>query len=560
MFKQKPQIYMEYSISRTSISSQFIQIRLKLTCKQNEFMKLQLAAWRPGRYELANYAQKIRSFSVSHQKTQVAWSKASKDLWTFQASSQGVYWIDYEFYCNQLDAGGCWSDDTMLYLNFTNFAFDIIGRSDEPIQVNLDLPSNYTIATSLEGVNTISAPCYQVLIDSPVLCSPNLKQYCYQIDESNFKLWIYGEIHFDISELLIQFENFTKLQIADFGEFPSKDYHFIFILLPFPHYHGVEHAHSTVITFGPAEDLKDPVHLDRLMGVSSHEFYHFWNVCRIRPKELLPYDLSKEVLLDTGLVLEGVTTYMGDLYLLKSGYYAQKAYLTVLTKLIQRESDNLGWQNQSIVESSLDLWLDGYRPGIPDKKTNIYNRGALISFCLDVLLLEIGSSLSKVMREMWERFGKQRLGYQLQDFIAIIMAHSDSDVEVEQFIQNFVFGRNDLLPVFTETCRKLGFEVLASEDGDTLLHKLGIRTDSQQVVTQIHPTSEAYQHIMLGDVIVVGESQMDLTLNSNNSISVAVIRKSKKLIFDIPVKNEVYFLKLTILSKEVTALNMRWSR
>lgn len=131
---------------------------------------------------------------------------------------------------------------------------------------------------------------------------------------------------------LDQFNAFSSKLIHDFGEFPEPEYHFIFQLLPYPHYHGVEHRRGTVITFGPAVNLADPAQMEELLGVSCHELYHAWNVCRIRPKELLPYDFSKEAYTKAGLLLEGVTTYMGDLYLLKSGVYDLPPISNILKK------------------------------------------------------------------------------------------------------------------------------------------------------------------------------------------------------------------------------------
>ena len=132
---------MHYSISRKSFTSQYIQIQLEIACLEKEKIYLQLPAWRPGRYELANYAQKIRAFRVTRNETEIPWKKSSKDLWVFTASESGQYFIQYEFYCNQMDAGGCWSDDQQLYLNFSNFIFELAQRKNEEISVSIELPN-----------------------------------------------------------------------------------------------------------------------------------------------------------------------------------------------------------------------------------------------------------------------------------------------------------------------------------------------------------------------------------------------------------------------------------
>src|SRR5690606_32518120 len=256
-------------------------------------------------------------------------TKATKDLWLFIPQQAGTYTIEYDYYASQMDAGGSWSDDEQLYLNFINFIFQVKGREEEAIKVQLDLPLNYQIATALPltGAFVLEAKNFQHLVDSPLIASPTIKHHQYQIDHCTFHLWFQGNLYFDTEELKSYFIKFTEKQIAAFGDFPTNNYHFLFQLLNYKHYHGVEHQFSTVITWGPAQELGTTAAMDQLIGISSHELYHFWNVCRIRPKELLPYDFAKEAYIDSGVVAEGVTTYMGDLFLFKSGYLSLDAYL-----------------------------------------------------------------------------------------------------------------------------------------------------------------------------------------------------------------------------------------
>lgn len=495
--------HMELVICRNSIASQFIDIKLNLNCKTKEHVRLQLPTWRPGRYELANYSQKIRSFSVYNGNEVIEWKKSTKDCWEFEANSAGCYTVSYEYYCNQMDAGGSWSDDQQIYLNFSNFSFELMGRETEHIWLSIEIPQNYAVATALtaRGRNRWEADNFQHLMDSPLLATENLQHTGYSIKETDFHLWFSGEIHFDIDYVADIFKKFTERQIEDFGDFPARNYYFIFQLLPYKHYHGVEHAFSTVITFGPANSLSEKSQVNELVGVSSHELYHFWNVCRIRPKELIPYDLSKEVYLDCGLVMEGVTSYFGDIYLLRSGYFKLEEYLQILTTQIQKEFDSFGWKNQSIVEASFDLWLDGYKPGIPHKKVSIYNRGALISLCLDLMLFDHGSTLAIVMQQMWEMFGKSRIGYSLSDFEDLVNNAANGDKEVIGFLQQIVHDREDLLPYLERQLSSIGIALQKSPSTNLLLSDFGIRLNDAKEVISVHPDSEAYLIVMLKDTV-----------------------------------------------------------
>ncbi|MCH6201437.1 M61 family peptidase [Aquiflexum sp. LQ15W] len=539
---------MHYSIVRNSHTSQFIQIQLEISCHQMETICLQLPSWRPGRYELTNYAQKIRGFEVLAKGSEIAWKKTVKDLWEFTATESGQYFINYEFYCNQMDAGGSWSDDQQLYLNFSNFIFEVLKRKNEKISISIELPGDYKVATALKkiGINKWESVSFQHLMDSPLLASAELKHFSYSVNGSTFHIWIQGEIHFQIENLIAVFHSFSEKQIEDFGEFPAEDYHFIFLLLPYKHYHGVEHAYSSVITFGPAHALSEKSELDQLIGVSSHELYHFWNVCRIRPKGILPYDLSKEVYLKEGLVMEGVTTYMGDYYLLKSGYYKLEEYLLILQKQIQREFDGFGWQNQSIVESSFDLWLDGYKGGIPEKKVSIYNRGALLSLCMDLMLRKSGSSLAKVLKEMWEKFGKTQIGYAIGDFEKLVVSHAKEKESMTDFFWDFVWGKNDLLPYLKSLLANINIELLENFENNNLLHFFGIRKEESGIVTQLHPHADAYKILMKNDRILEDDSINTI----GHQVNLKIERLGRTITVVLPKSQKMYFPKFILHAKK----------
>ncbi|GGF51261.1 M61 family metallopeptidase [Echinicola rosea] len=543
---------MEYLIYRNNPANQFVQIELSFLCESDTNYFLQLPSWRPGRYEISNYAQKIKDFSVKHHTGHIQWQKCTKDLWTFRSNQAGRYSISYEFHASQMDAGGSWSDDEQLYLNFINCCFEVRNREEEPIHVQLILPEDFEVATALPkiGDNLYEAANYQHLVDSPFIASPSLTHYSYQVEGSNFHLWFQGEIHFDIPQLINQFEAFTQKQIATFGEFPASDYHFLFQLLPYRHYHGVEHQFSTVITFGPASSLEEKNEMDEFFGVSCHELYHFWNVCRIRPIALLPYDFSKEVYFDTGIVAEGVTTYMGDIFLLKSGYFDLETFLANMQNQFNREFGSFGWQNQSISASSWDLWLDGYKAGIPEKKVRIYNRGSLISTLLDLLLLDQGSSLHEVMKIMWHRFGKPNKGYTMQDFIQIVTELSGSDFNVTAFFEKYVKGTEDIFPLLCKQLETINISVKKMPHPQLLAANWGVQTFSDGTVLKIHPKSPAYQLLIQGDkVISINGQKFSQTMSlENEALQLQIHRFGRSLHRQLPPSTTNYYHEYLLIA------------
>ena len=543
-----------YRISCPNPASQFLQIELRFSCLANEKVQLQLPAWRAGRYQIANYAQNLRGFTASNSKGEsIPLTKTTKDRWELLAPDEPLIHITYEYWAGKMDAGSAWVDDQQVYVNLVNCCFELLGRSTEPIAVQLDLedyPHRAVTLTQTEA-STWMAENFQILADATVLAAKKVEQETYAIGNTRFHTWFHGEIHFDRSRFIDQFQAFSRRMIADFGSFPEEEYHFIFQLLPYPHYHGVEHRRGTVITFGPASSLAEEEAQEELLGISCHELYHAWNVCRIRPKEFLPYDFSKETYTQAGLVLEGVTTYFGDLYLMKSKVYDLPTYLRHLEKIVQREAAHYGWKNASIEESSIDLWLDGYVAGIPNRKVNIYSRGALLSLCLDVLLLQEGSSLAQVMNGMWENFGLPFKGYEVQDFEKQIAAGVRDPEKLTRFFDAFVRGKEDLYPVLEDCFSALGIEIKKTLSENTLLHRVGIQLNGQQVVQQIHPESKAYQHLMVHDQL--------LNLNSETTLwEVEVLRQGRKLKLSFEQEAGNYFPLLNLEMGAVTDLRTTW--
>jgi predicted metalloprotease with PDZ domain len=545
-----------YRIFCPNPASQFLQIELHFSCTPNEKVQLQLPAWRAGRYQIANYAQNLRGFTASNSKGEpIPFTKTTKDRWELIAPEDPFIHITYEYWAGKMDAGSAWVDDQQVYVNLVNCCFELLGRSTEPIAVQLDLedyPHRAVTLTQSEA-STWVAENYQILTDATVLAAKKLHRETYTVGSTQFHAWFNGDIHFDSTRFVRQLQAFTRRMMEDLGSFPEPEYQFIFQLLPYPHYHGVEHRRGTVITFGPDTSLQEAEALEELLGISCHELYHAWNVCRIRPKEFLPYDFSKETYTKAGLVLEGVTTYFGDLYLLKSGVYDLPTYLRHLEKIVQREADHHGWKNASIEESSIDLWLDGYVLGVPDRKVNIYSHGALICLCLDVQLLKEGSSLAQVMNGMWEDFGLPFNGYEVQDFEKGIADRFAEPKKITHFFDAFVRGREDLFPVLEDCLQELGILIRLVETEISVFNQIGIQVNAQQVIQKIHPESIAYKHLMANDLII------SITDNPKaTEWNLEVARQGRRVHLSVAKEAQNFYPQLRLEGGPSTALRNNW--
>ena len=483
----------QYRISCLNAQQRYIQFSATFPCPEDH-LSIHLASWRPGRYELGNFAKNIKGFRVfDEQNKAVSFEKSNKDTWQIPTKGTAFIRVEYAYYANELNAGSTYLDEQQLYINPVNcflFTDDAHGY-----ELTLDIPATWQIASSLKFENNrCEAADYDQLADSPFICSAQLEQASYEVNGSHFHVWFNNQSFIQWEKVLVDFEKFTRAQIEDFSEFPVKDFHFLIQTLPYAAYHGVEHLESTVITLGPNYDVFGTLYKE-LLGVSSHELYHVWNVKSIRPAEMQPYNFKEENYAVSGFVYEGVTTYLGDLYLLRSGVFSLEQYLVELSKQLQKHFDNPARFNYSVGDSSFDTWLDGYVPGAPGRKVSIYTEGCLLAFVTDMKLREASNhkyGIQEVMKRMYFDFAVKGIGYTWQDYQQTL--ENVSGISFQDFFEQFVFGTAPFESILVEACSFFGLDIKQVPSASYAEAKLGMKTvpkgaDAQ--IVSIYPGSPA---------------------------------------------------------------------
>ncbi|AKD02445.1 M61 family metallopeptidase [Pontibacter korlensis] len=496
-----------YHLSFQNPLSHFVDIKITIKDNQQQELYLQLPAWRPGRYELQHFAQKLRAVTATANGESIAIEKVTKDRWQVQTKGAKEIEVSYSFFARQMDAGGSWLDEEQLYLNPINCLMAIEGREHEPCQLQLQLPEEWQVACGLPETekHMLEAATFDELADSPFIASDTLKRETFEMGGYTFHIWLQGDCQLDWEKLKKDFAGFTKEQLEVFGDFPVKEYHYLNEILPYRYYHGVEHSHSTVITLGPGELLMTPSLYKEFVGVSSHELFHTWNIKKIRPKEMLPYNLTQENYFKTGYVAEGITTYYGDYMLARSGFFSAEAYFEELNTTLQRYFADYSRHNLSVADSSFDLWLDGYKPGTPDRKVSIYIKGALTALLLDLQLRKTTdnkANLDVVMRTLWEQFGKKDIGYTEKDYAQIVAEVAGQSFQ--PYFEKYINGTQDIEPALDEALRYVGCTLVQQQNSLIYESKYGFKlaSDGSANVTAIAPASPASELLSMDDELV----------------------------------------------------------
>ena len=510
----------QVSISFENAVSQFVQIEYTFLAKGHAVLHLQLPAWRPGRYELANFAQYIRNVKVSNDISKI--TSVTKDKWRIETKGAELITVTYEFYAARMDAGSSYLDENQLYINPIN-CIPYILEYDEEYTLGLNIPSDFEVACALPFQDQkLTAKNHFELADSPFIASRKLQKFTFEEQGTEFHVCINGNCEVDSLKLLHDFQRYTKEQIELFGEFPCRTYHYLIQVLDYVHYHGVEHAYSTVITLGPSTDVFEKRY-DDLLGISSHELFHTWNVCRIRPEEMVPYDLSKENYFETGYVAEGITTYYGDYMLARSGVFSETQFFDEFNIYLKRHFDNDGRHASSLAQSSNQLWLDGYKAGIPARKVSIYIKGALVCFLADVQIRKATNntkSLDDVLRLLWQKHGKTSIGYSSTHYKLYL--EQVSGVSFNDYFDKFIYGTVDLSDSLQESLDYLGCELKIEENPNTIEGVFGLKlskpSHGKHKVLVIAEDSPASQFMQMTDHVLkveLDDQTCTLTISRN---------------------------------------------
>jgi predicted metalloprotease with PDZ domain len=504
---------MKYVISYSNPHNHYIDIEFIAENINQDELTVHLPTWRPGRYELGNFAKNIQKWGVFDSKgTPLAFQKLTKDSWKIQTKNVSTLHIRYNYFSNDLTAGSTLLDENQLYMNPVNCCVYITERIDHPCVLQIHTPDTYRVAIGAEvestnGVHTCKFDNYHDLADSPYIASDSLQHNSYMCNGVEFHIWIQGECRPDWIKTLADFEKFTQAQFDAFNAFPNKAYHFLIHVAPQRAYHGVEHKTSTVILLGPGFSLMQGNTYEDLLGICSHELYHVWNVKTIRPIEMQPYDYTQENYSKLGYVCEGVTTYYGDYFLFTSGTFTENQYFKTFNERLQTHYDNFGRYNLSVADSSFDTWLDGYEKGVPNRKTSIYGEGCLMAFITDVFIRRNSAnkySLDDVMRYLYNEFALKGKGYSDIDYKNVVEKYAAASFDI--IFTNYINQARDYSELLHEAMDYIGCKLTRTKSSNSYENKLGIKiadANGTCKVLSVVPHSTADKAgVSIGDLIL----------------------------------------------------------
>ena len=451
-----------YRIAAHSVHAHLFDVRCTVVDPESAGQRFRLPAWSPGSYLIREFARHFVGVRAESGGQPVAIAKEAKDSWR-AAPCAGPLTVIAEVYAFDLSVRAAYLDATRGYFNGPSVFLWPDGRADGACTVDIVAPDAgvqgaWRVATTLPavavsaaGFGTYRADSYDALIDHPVEMS-DFAQATFDAAGARHDIVISGRHRADLGRLAGDLARICEWQCDLFGGAPGSrapfDRYLFQVAAVGDGYGGLEHRSSTSLLCSRNElprhgatRVSDDYR--RFLGLASHEYFHSWNVKRIKPAAFTPYDLGRENYTRQLWAFEGITSYYDDLALRRCGVIDSASYLELLARGVTAVLRHPGRHRQSVAESSFDAWIKYYRrdENTPNAVVSYYAKGSLVALALDLTLRLSDSSLDAVMRALWQRHGLTGIGVP-EDGIARI-AGELAGRDLGDFFARFVDGCED---------------------------------------------------------------------------------------------------------------------
>ncbi len=476
-----------YKVELLDLNAHLFQVTLTIP-EPAITQHVSLPVWIPGSYLVREFAKNLQNLTAFQGKKQLDAIQADKCSWQIDCDAAKPLMISYQVFAHDNSVRTAWLDDSRGFFNGTSLCLRVEGQEDTPHVLelkSLGSKRNWQVATGAtplkvnkQGFGTYSLANYDALVDCPFELGAFWSGYLTVRGVKHRFVVAGATATFDGAKLLADTQKICETEIAFWHSKqtkpPFKSYVFMLNAVD-DGYGGLEHRNSTALICNRKDlprlgEVKQPAGYTTLLGLISHEYFHTWNVKRLRPKEFAEFDYSQENYTELLWFFEGFTSYYDDLLLRRAGLIDDAQYLDLLCKTANQVMQTPGRKVQAVAEASFDAWVKYYRPepNTANATVSYYTKGALVALCFDLTLRHEGkTTLDHVMRGLWLRCKAGPMSE--RDFAAVL--EELGGISFAKEIKAWIHGTGEL-PV-RELLAKHG--VTVSDEPAQLQHRLGLR-------------------------------------------------------------------------------------
>ena len=416
-----------YTLSFPAPQTHYVEITATVPTGRRADVDLMMAVWTPGSYLVREYARNVETLTASGPDGRALdVDKSKKNHWRIATGGAPTITLKYRVYCREMSVRTNWVEADFAMLNGAPTFITLADPSPRPHEIIINPASGWRRSiTALPamggGDHRYRAPDYDTLVDSPIVIG-NPAVYDFDVDGKKHSLVNVGEGGvFDGTRAAKDLEAIVKEDRRLWGFLPYDRY--IFFNMITESGGGLEHKNSTMLMTNRWSTRTRRAYLGWL-ELASHEYFHAWNVKRLRPAELGPFDYENENITRSLWIAEGFTDYYADLQVLRAGLQTRDEYLEDLSSTIELLQTTPGRLVQSAEMASFDAWIKFYRPDENSNNSSIsyYTKGTVIAFLLDARIRRAtngAKSLDDAMRAAYQKFSGPK-GYGPEEFRAVV--------------------------------------------------------------------------------------------------------------------------------------------
>jgi predicted metalloprotease with PDZ domain len=416
-----------YTVSFPAPHTHYLEVEASYPTEGRPSIDLMMAVWTPGSYLIREYERHVEALTAADPaRAPLAVEKTRKNRWRVTTNGAKTVWVRYRVYAHEMTVRTNWVDDELAMINGApTFITLVESPSRRAHDVRLVLPPVWTKSfsgmTPGLGENTYVAPDYDTLVDSPIVAgSPSVYEFSvrgkphYLVNFRERGVWNGPQAAADLAMIADAVARF-------WGDVPFDRYYFLNVIGSVAN--GLEHGNSTLLNI-PLDATRSRGGYLEWLSLASHEYFHAWNVKRLRPVELRPFDYENEVYTRSLWFVEGLTDYYADLFLVRAGVATREEYLDTLSAQVRSLQTTPGRLEQSVEAASYDAWIKYYRPdeNTPNTAISYYVKGAVIGFLLDAHIRRLtdgAKSLDDTMLLMRSRYSGEK-GFSREDVRAVV--------------------------------------------------------------------------------------------------------------------------------------------
>ncbi|AWK06289.1 peptidase M61 [Flavobacterium crocinum] len=415
---------LQYVVSMPDPENHYFHVELYCSSWQEETIDFKMPNWMPGYYQLMHYSKMVENFTAKVNNKNIAVKKLNENSWQIKTPKNKPFTLSYDVKADKQFVANSYLDASHAYIIPNSLFVYIDGHINTSVSVKIEgIKKDFKIATGLEPIagktNEFTAPDFDILYDCPLLIGDLEELPSFKVNGIQHRFIGYKIGDFDKVKFMDNLKKVVESAVAIIGDIPYKQYTFIGIGSG---QGGIEHLNNTTVSFD-GSDLHKPEAMNRMMSFLAHEYFHHYNVKRIRPFELGPFDYDKGSKTNLLWVSEGLSVYYEYLIVKRASLISEQTLFQNLESAINAFENSPGRSYQSLTQASFETWSDGpfgKQGENAAKSISYYEKGPAVGLVLDFAIRKATQnqkSLDDVMRLLyWKYYKKLQRGFTDAEF------------------------------------------------------------------------------------------------------------------------------------------------